>query len=107
MELVFEIRLIHFNPPRFRPALASIRPTVAPRPQVIFQIIRAVLCKDTDTRALARFVEVREGGGTIRITLPVENLQQRKTVIDRTMAIVEKAGLVDQVTKLGALVASL
>ncbi len=69
---------------------------------MILQIERAVFGKDTDMRFLACTMKFRKWGVGIPFGLTIQNLQQRKEVVDCAMAILEKAGLPDQIAKLGA-----
>ncbi len=96
-KLMIERFLAHLDPPGLRAAVASVRPAIASHLQVILHVEGAVFREYPDTRPLACLVEFRERGGSRSISLSGENLQERETVIDSPMTILEVARLHDEV----------
>ena len=103
-ELIIERFLAHLDPPGFRTAVASMRPAIASRLQMILHVEGTVLGKDRDTRPLACFVEFRERGGSRSVSLSGGDLQEGETIIKSPVTIMEIARLPDQVSELGAFI---
>lgn len=105
-ELIIERFLAHLDPPGFGTAVASIRPAIASRLQVVLHVEGAVLRKDPHTRPLACFIDLGECGGSRSVHLASQDLQKCKAIVDRTMTIMKIASLPDEVAELGALISA-
>ena len=75
-KLVAEILFADFYPPGLQTAVASVRPAITPRLQVVLHLERAVFGKDADARALAGAVELGERAFTVAL-LSIEDFQER------------------------------